>query len=334
MTAMNDAILTVQDFQMHFLIEKRAVKAVNGVSFKVRRGKTLGLVGESGCGKSVTALSVMRLLPKAARIVGGSLTFHGPDRDVDLRGLAPFGPEIRAIRGRAIAMIFQDPMASLNPVHTVGRQIAENLRAHWKVGRREAEQRVVSLLGELGIPLPESRIHDYPHQFSGGMKQRAMIAMAMICNPDLLIADEPTTALDVTIQAQILELMKDVQRQHGTSILLITHNMGIIADMADDVAVMYMGKIVETGTREQVLGDPKHPYTRALLRSVPVLGIGQERRLESIRGSTPDPFDLPPGCEFSPRCDHAVPACGVEPAAVDLGDGHRVKCRLYGGEAV
>ena len=332
MKAMNDSILTVDDLHMHFRIEKRTVKAVNGVSFRVRRGKTLGLVGESGCGKSVTALSVMRLLPKMARIVDGSMTFHDAEGDVDLRALQPFGRPMRSLRGRSIAMIFQDPMASLNPVHTIGRQIVENLQAHERIPKAEARRRAVALLGQLGIPMPESRFDDYPHQFSGGMKQRAMIAMAMICHPALLIADEPTTALDVTIQAQILELMKGVQKELGTSILMITHNMGIIADMADDVAVMYMGRIVETGTVEQVLGDALHPYTRALLRSVPVPGIGRDARLESIRGSTPDPFDLPAGCAFAPRCDHAADRCAAEPEAVDRGDGHVVRCWMHRGK--
>jgi len=332
MKAMNDSILTVDDLHMHFRIEKRTVKAVNGVSFRFRRGKTLGLVGESGCGKSVTALSVMRLLPKMARIVDGSMTFHDAEGDVDLRALQPFGRPMRSLRGRSIAMIFQDPMASLNPVHTIGRQIVENLQAHERIPKAEARRRAVALLGQLGIPMPESRFDDYPHQFSGGMKQRAMIAMAMICHPALLIADEPTTALDVTIQAQILELMKGVQKELGTSILMITHNMGIIADMADDVAVMYMGRIVETGTVEQVLGDALHPYTRALLRSVPVPGIGRDARLESIRGSTPDPFDLPAGCAFAPRCDHAADRCAAEPEAVDRGDGHVVRCWMHRGK--
>ena len=322
----DDLILKVENLQTQFDLGRRVVKAVNGVSFHVKKGKTLGVVGESGCGKSVTAHSILQLLPKHGKITGGSITYYSDDGEIVLSRLPKNGSAMRAIRGKEISMIFQDPMSSLNPVYTIGYQISENLLQHEKISKKEAMERTVEMLTSLGIPMASSRVRDYPHQFSGGMKQRAMIAMAMVCNPKLLIADEPTTALDVTIQAQILELMKEVQKKYGTSIILITHNMGIVADMADDVAVMYMGRIVEFGTVRQVLGSPQHPYTKALLKSVPVLGVGKNERLETIRGSTPDPSDLPPGCEFAPRCDFADDQCKTVPPDVDLGGGHRVKC--------
>ncbi|NHN32767.1 ABC transporter ATP-binding protein [Paenibacillus sp. S3N08] len=305
---------------------RRVVKAVNGVSFSVKKGRTLGVVGESGCGKSVTAHSILQLLPKLGNITDGSITYYADNEEIILSKLKKNGSAIRSIRGKEISMIFQDPMASLNPVYTIGNQICENLLQHERISKKEAMDRAVDILTLLGIPKASSRIMDYPHQFSGGMKQRAIIAMAMICNPKLVIADEPTTALDVTIQAQILELMKEMQNKYGTSIILITHNMGIVADMADDIAVMYMGRIVEFGTVRQVLGSPQHPYTKALLNSVPVLGIGKNERLETIRGNTPDPSDMPDGCEFAPRCDFATEQCTTVPLETDLGDGHRVRC--------
>jgi peptide/nickel transport system ATP-binding protein len=328
---MNDIILTVNNLKTYFYIEKQVIKSVNGVSLKVRRGKTLGLVGESGCGKTVTALSIMQLIPELARIVGGSIVYHSQKANIELNKLRRNSKKMRSIRGKEIAMIFQDPMSSLNPVYTIGHQIIENLLSHESINKIDARKKVINLLSELGIPDPESRVDDYPHQFSGGMRQRVMIAMAMICNPSLLIADEPTTALDVTIQAQIIEIMKQLQRAHGTSIMLITHNMGLIAEMADDVAVMYMGKIVESGTIEDVLGNPQHPYTEALLNSVPVLGIGKRRRLEPIKGSTPDLLNMPEGCEFSPRCDYASEQCFIHPPVFDTGNGHLVKCWKHKG---
>ncbi|KIL40349.1 peptide ABC transporter ATP-binding protein [Gordoniibacillus kamchatkensis] len=326
MNSESDLILKVDNLQTQFHLSRRVVKAVNGVSFQMKRGRTLGVVGESGCGKSVTAHSIVQLLPKMGRIVDGSITYYSSNGAVELSKLKRNGSEMRAIRGKEIGMIFQDPMASLNPVFTIGHQIAENITQHEKISRAAAMERAVEMLTMLGIPQASTRIKDYPHQFSGGMKQRAMIALAMVCNPKLLIADEPTTALDVTIQAQILELMKEMQHKYGTSIILITHNMGIVADMADDIAVMYMGRIVEFGTVRQVLGSPRHPYTRALLQSVPVLGIAKGERLKTIRGSTPDPSDMPEGCEFAPRCDFATKQCKTVPADTDLGGGHRVRC--------
>jgi len=322
----NDVILSIDNLQTFFKVDRNDVKAVNGVSLEVKKGRTLGLVGESGCGKSVTAHSVMQLLPKRGRIAGGSITYRNKEgKEIELSSLKRNGKQMRDIRGKEIAMIFQDPMASLNPVYSIGAQIIEGLLQHEKISRKEAVERAVAMTTMLGIPMASERMKDFPHQFSGGMKQRVMIAIAMICNPSLLIADEPTTALDVTIQAQILELMKDVQAKFGTSIILITHNMGIVAEMADDVAVMYMGKIVECGTIRQVFTAPAHPYTKALLKSVPVLGIGERKKLEPIRGSTPDPSDMPEGCEFAPRCDFATEQC-TAPSDTYVEDGHRVRC--------
>ncbi|TVY08037.1 ABC transporter ATP-binding protein [Paenibacillus cremeus] len=326
MSTVDDLILKVDNLQTQFDLGRRVVRAVNGVSFNVRKGRTLGIVGESGCGKSVTAHSILQLLPRLGKITEGSITYYKDQQEVVLSQLKRNGTAIRSIRGKEIGMIFQDPMASLNPVYTIGDQICENLQQHEPISRKEAMEKAVEMLTLLGIPKVSARMKDYPHQFSGGMKQRVMIAMAMVCKPRLLIADEPTTALDVTIQAQILELMKDVQAQYGTSIILITHNMGIVADMADDVAVMYMGRIVEFGSVRQVLGSPQHPYTQALLRSVPVLGIDPNARLQTIRGSTPDPSEKLEGCEFAPRCDYAADRCRTVPSESILPDGHRVRC--------
>lgn len=329
---MNDeVILSVKDLKTYIKIDKQMIKAVNGVSFDVKKGTTLGLVGESGCGKSVTAHSVMQLLPRVADIIDGSVSYtNSSGEPLQLSDFKKNGKEMRAIRGSEISMVFQDPMMSLNPVHRVGSQIVETLRQHERISKKAAMQRAVDMLSILGIPEPEKRINDYPHQFSGGMKQRVIIAIALICNPTLLIADEPTTALDVTIQAQILELMKSAQQKYGTSILLITHNMGIVADMADEIAVMYMGKIVEFGSVQQVFEEAEHPYTKALLKSVPVLGMGDERgELEVIRGSTPVPSNMPMGCEFNPRCDFVMERCTAEaPPDFDLGNGHKTRCWL------
>ncbi|WP_135557347.1 ABC transporter ATP-binding protein [Paenibacillus cymbidii] len=326
MSVDRDLVLKVDNLQTQFDLGRRIVRAVNGVSFEVRKGRTLGVVGESGCGKSVTAHSILQLLPKLGHITNGSITYYADGKETVLSKLKKNGSEMRSIRGKEIGMIFQDPMASLNPVYTIGNQICENILQHERISKQEAIDRAVEMLTLLGIPRAASRLKDYPHQFSGGMKQRVMIAIAMVCNPRLVIADEPTTALDVTIQAQILELMKSMQQRLGTSIILITHNMGIVADMADDIAVMYMGRIVEFGSVRQVLGSPRHPYTKALLHSVPTLGIGKHERLATIRGNTPDPSDMPPGCEFAPRCDFATDACQTVPAETDLGGGHRVRC--------
>ena len=325
---MNDnIILDVRDLRVHFPFEKKVIKAVDGVSFQVKKGKTLGIVGESGCGKSVTAHSIIQLTAQSAHMRQGEVDFlDRSGRIVTLSKLKKGSREMRAVRGKEISMVFQNPLASLNPVHKVGEQVIENLLQHEKMPKKEAKARVIEMFEALGIPDPAERFHDYPHQFSGGMKQRVMIAIAMICNPRLLIADEPTTALDVTIQAQIMELMKKLQKSFNTSMILITHNMGLVADMADDIAVMYMGKIVETGAKLQVLNNPKHPYTKALMRSVPVLGMGKKKRLEPIRGATPDHLNMHEGCAFLPRCDDCGQMCGEQPASVQVEDGHWVSC--------
>lgn len=328
-----DLILRVKHLQVKIKVGRRMVHAVNDVSFDLKRGKTLGIVGESGCGKSVTARAIMQLLPKAGNITKGKIEYFGKDKPVEIAAYKRNSKKIRNIRGADISMIFQDPMSALNPVYSIGSQISENLLQHERMTKKEARVRVVEMLKDLGIPIPEQRYDEYPHQFSGGMRQRVMIGIAMICNPSILIADEPTTALDVTIQAQILELMKRVQQQHGTSVILITHNMGIVAESCDDVAVMYMGRVVEYGTLEQVFNHPLHPYTCALMRSVPVLGIGKDKKLESIKGSTPDASIEFTHCEFAERCEHCTQRC-LEGLPQDriLPDGHRVRCFRYAEE--
>jgi len=324
-----DIIIEIKDLRVSFKVGRRKVNAVNGVSFSVRRGTTLGIVGESGCGKSVTAHSIMKLLPGNAKVNAEKMIFRPePEQEIDILSLKNDGKEIRHIRGNDISMIFQDPMSSLNPVYRIGNQIIESIMEHNKnVSKEEAKQRTLTMLQKLGIPAAEMRMANYPHEFSGGMKQRVMIGMGMINNPKLLIADEPTTALDVTIQAQILELMQAIQKEYGTTVIMITHNMGIVADVADVIAVMYMGRVVEFGSREQIFRNPTHPYTAALLKSVPVLGKGIKTRLEPIKGSTPDPSEMPEGCAFAPRCDFATEKCMKEcPATVDIGGGHLVAC--------
>lgn len=322
--------LSVKDLKTYFYTNSRCNKAIDGVSFDIKKGKTLCIVGESGCGKSVTASSIMQLLPTLSRIENGSsITYHADDGDVDIQDLERNGTKMRALRGAEIAMIFQDPMTALNPVYTVGYQIGEILQYHTDLTKKQIREKTISLLADMGIPVPEKRVDEYPHNYSGGMRQRAMIAMAMACSPKILIADEPTTALDVTIQAQIFELMDKLKSEHGTAIMLITHDMGVVAELADDVAVMYMGKIVEAGTIDEVLRTPKHPYTRALLSSIPVLGRGKNQDIQAIRGSTPDPYDRPKGCQFEPRCDFATDACKQYPDEDFATPTHRVSCWNY-----
>ena len=324
--AQQDSVLSVRNLKTYFYTNKRCNKAVNGVSFEVMRGKTLCIVGESGCGKSVTASSIMQLLPKLSRIEEGEIVYHSEKGDIHIEGLERNGRKMRALRGADIAMIFQDPMTALNPVYTIGLQIGENLMYHTSLKRGEIKKDSVEALREMGIPLPEQRVKEYPHQFSGGMRQRAMIAMAMACDPKILIADEPTTALDVTIQAQIFALMEELKKNHDTAIILITHDMGVVTELADDVVVMYMGNIVEGGTVDDVLRTPAHPYTKALLSSIPVLGRGKRQQIEPIRGSTPDPYNRPPGCQFMPRCDFADETCLQMPGECDVSPTHRVRC--------
>ena len=323
---MSDIALSVRDLKTFFYTDGRCNKAVNGVSFDIKRGKTLCVVGESGCGKSVTAATIMQLLPTLSRIESGEIIYHAERGDIRIDRLGRHSREMRDLRGSEIAMIFQDPMTALNPVYSIGFQIQENLQCHTDLDRPERRARTVELLRDMGIPLPEMRAREFPHQFSGGMRQRAMIAMAMACNPKILIADEPTTALDVTIQAQIFELMETLRQDHGAAIMLITHDMGVVAELADDVAVMYMGNIVEAGTVDDVLRRPRHPYTKALLASIPVLGRGRKQKINAIRGVTPDPYDRPKGCQFAPRCDFATAACNAMPDEEWIGETHRVRC--------
>jgi len=326
-----DYILEIENLATQFKVGKRTVYAVNGVNLKVERGKTLGIVGESGCGKSVTAHSILQLIPPNGHIADGEIRFIPETGGIPkiLSKYEKTADEIRAIRGKDIAMVFQDPMTSLNPAYTIGFQIMENLRNHEKISKADAKKRIIKLLEELGIPAAEQRFNEYPHQFSGGMKQRVMIAIAMVCNPNILIADEPTTALDVTIQAQILRLMKDIQKKHGTTLMLITHNMGIVAETCDNVAVMYMGRVVEFGTVEQIFENPQHPYTKALMKSVPQLDLDRDTELLSIPGNTPDASIHFDHCEFAPRCSCACEGClkGF-PNDTEIEPGHVVRCKL------
>ncbi len=334
MTSEDKALLEIKDLKTYFTTADGEVRAVDGVTFSIAPHETLGLVGESGCGKSVTAFSVLRLLPqKNARITHGEINFTRRNGEkVNLAKVDPRGDLVRSIRGNEIAMIFQEPMTSLSPVHTVGSQIAEAVELHQNVKKEVAMQRTVEMLKAVGIANPEQRASEYPHQFSGGMRQRAMIAMALSCNPSLLVADEPTTALDVTIQAQILEMMKSLQDEFQMSILLITHNLGVVAEMADRVAVMYMGKIVEMAPTHEIFHNPLHPYTLGLLKSVPKMGKGIKERLFPIAGSVPDPFSIPKGCAFFPRCTaNKKPACSgpADVPLVEIEAGHTVRCTLF-----
>nr|WP_188910820.1 ABC transporter ATP-binding protein [Aureimonas endophytica] len=322
-----EPLLSIRDLTTVFPTERGTVRSVDGVSFDIVPGRTLGLVGESGSGKSVTSLSILRLIERGGgRIAGGSIRLGGKGRAVDLATASE--PELRAIRGNDVAMVFQEPMTSLDPVWSVGRQIEEAVRLHQKVGRREARARAVELLRLVGIPAPEKRVDDYPHQLSGGMRQRVMIAIALACRPSLLIADEPTTALDVTIQAQILDLIARLQKEIGMAVLFITHNLGVIAQIADEVAVMYAGQIVERAPVRAIFADPRHPYTQGLLDSIPRQGhAAGGGRLPAIGGLPPSPLALPPGCRFAPRCRFAIDAClGANPPLETVAPGRAVRC--------
>ena len=317
------AILDIRDLVVHYSSDRETVRAVNGLSLSLERGKVLGLVGETGAGKTTTALSVLDMVQETqGKIVSGTILFEGRD----IRAMRP--EEIREVRGKEIAMIFQDPMTALNPLITVGEQIAETVRRHEGLTREDSERRAGEMLELVGIPASRSR--DYPHQFSGGMKQRVVIAIALACNPKLLLADEPTTALDVTIQAQVLEMMSELIKKFGTSVVMITHDLGIVAENCDHVATMYAGEVVEYGTVDQVFGDPRHPYTIGLFGSLPNLDEESDR-LTPIPGLMPDPTDLPAGCFFSPRCPRAAGRCRAERPADSEEGGHRVKCHLFGG---
>lgn len=330
-----DNILEVRDLAVSFRTLDGTVRGIDSVTLDVRSGETLGVVGESGCGKSVTAHAIMRLLPKrTAKITAGSICFRRPKGDtVNMAELDPNSSLMRDIRGNEIAMIFQEPMTSLSPMHTIGDQITEAIMLHQHVDKQEAEDRAVAMLELVRIANPRQFVRSYPHQYSGGMRQRAMIAMALSCNPQLLIADEPTTALDVTIQAQILDLMRDLQSKFDSAIMMITHNIGVINEMADRIAVMYLGKVVEIADRVTLLKTPAHPYTVGLLQSVPEMGNDARTRLHPIPGRIPDPFNVPKGCAFFDRCPvkHKKAAC-TDPAGVPLVEvqpGHHVRCTLY-----
>jgi oligopeptide/dipeptide ABC transporter ATP-binding protein len=340
---MDDVLLEVKDLQTHFFLEEGVVRAVDGADLRVLRGRTLAVVGESGCGKSVMARSILQIVPQPGRTIGGQILFHSrppagpgasPAETIDITALPPNSAEMRSMRGRDIAMIFQEPMASLSPAHAIGGQIAENFRLHFPVSRKEARDVTIEMLRKVGIPRAEQRYDAYPHQLSGGMRQRAMIAMALICQPSLLIADEPTTALDVTTQAQILELMQQLQQELGMAIMIITHDLGVVAEVADEVAVMYLGEVVEQAPVDAIFHSPTHPYTRALLRSIPRLESESHTRLDTIPGSVPHPYNRPAGCRFHPRCRERV-ANGLTickeqaPALLPVNHEQQVRCWLY-----
>jgi peptide/nickel transport system ATP-binding protein/oligopeptide transport system ATP-binding protein len=326
--ASNSDLLQIEELKTYFYTFEGIAKAVDDVSFTLGKGEVLGIVGESGCGKSVTAQSVMRIIPEPpGKIVNGKILFDG----IDITQLPM--EDMRSIRGNRISMIFQEPMTSLNPVYTIGNQISEMFMLHERRSRAESWERSIAMLKKVQIPAPEKRVHEYPHQLSGGMRQRAMIAMALACNPEILIADEPTTALDVTIQAQILELMMQLQEDYNSAIMMITHDLGVIAEIAGRIEVMYAGKVVEEGPTVAIFEDPKHPYTRGLLKSIPKLGerarTGRQR-LQEIAGIVPSLYDLPAGCRFYPRCPQAMEVCNQSiPALIDVGESHRVRCFLY-----
>ena len=333
-----EPLLSVRNLHTYFAQDEGTVKAVDGVSLEMNERATLGIVGESGCGKSITARSILRIVDRPGRIVEGEIWFRRPgangepgSRAVDLAKLAPDSEEMRSIRGAEIALIFQEPMSSFSPVHTVGNQIIEAIRLHQDVDRRGARDRAIDMLRRVGVSSPEQRVDQLSHQLSGGLRQRAMIAMALSCSPTLLIADEPTTALDVTTQTQILELMRQLQKEDGMAIMLITHDLGVIAEMATDVAVMYLGRVVEQAPVDAIFHSPKHPYTRALLRSIPRMRSRSRERLTPIAGAVPHPYDRPVGCPFHPRCPDFIPGtCDRQvPALRTVGERHGVSCFLY-----
>jgi oligopeptide/dipeptide ABC transporter ATP-binding protein len=323
-----DILLEIKHLRTYFYTDEGIARAVDGMDLTIRKGRTLGVIGESGCGKSVTALSVLRLVSSPpGRIIGGEILFDGADL------LAKTPAEMRTIRGNDISMIFQEPMTSLNPVYTIGNQIMEAISLHQGLSKVEARHKAIEVLGLVGISTPAKQVDAYPHQLSGGMRQRAMIAMALSCRPKLLIADEPTTALDVTIQAQILRLIHELKQQIGMAVMMITHDLGVIAQVADDVVVAYAGKGVEYADVETVFEKPAHPYTRALYHSIPLLTERKKRKLEVIKGTVPNPLNFPPGCRFHPRCTYAQELCAVEePQLETIGPNHKARCFIYNPE--
>ena len=334
MIEQQETLLRVSDLKTHFRTEQGTVRAVDGVDFEIKRGETFGIVGESGCGKSVTAYSIMQLIERPqGDIVGGSIEYlREGGRPIDIAALDPNGPEMRNLRGNEIGMIFQEPMTSLNPIYSIGNQIIEAIVLHQRVSKMEARKRAIELLDRVGLSDPLNQIDDYPHQLSGGMRQRVMIAMALSCNPRLLIADEPTTALDVTVEAQILDLMRDLQQEYEMSIMLITHNLGVVAEMCDRVMVMYLGKVIEEGSAVDIFYNPRHPYTRGLLASIPQIGLSA--RLTPIDGAVPMMQDIPEGCYFAPRCPYVMPVCEDDPPMFYPAESQRAKCWLYSDEAL
>jgi peptide/nickel transport system ATP-binding protein len=331
-TAANDVLLEVKGLKTHFFTDEGVVKSVDGVDFVIPRNKTLCVVGESGSGKSITARSILQIIDSPGRIVAGEILLHRHDGEtINITKLHPRSREIRRIRGKEIAMIFQEPMSSLSPVHTIGNQIIEAISLHLPVSKREARDRAVEALRRVGIPRAEQRLDTYPFQLSGGMRQRAMIAMALSCEPSLLIADEPTTALDVTTQANILDLIKGLQGESGMSVMFITHDLGVVAEIADDVVVMYLGIVAERGDVDSIFHDPQHPYTQALLRSIPKIGPKTRERLESIKGMVPHPFARPAGCPFHTRCDQFMAGvCNeIVPPREAIAEGRDVRCLLH-----
>ena len=337
MTTDSKPLLSVRNLRTHFPLDEGTVVAVDGVTLDVQEGKTLGIVGESGCGKSVTARSILGILDRPGRIVDGEILFRRRSdngvEEVDLATLDPNGKEMRSIRGAEIALVFQEPMSSFSPVHKIGTQLIEAIRLHNDVSKKEARDRGIEALRSVGIPFPEQRIDAYSFELSGGIRQRAMIAIALSCNPSLLIADEPTTALDVTTQAQILDLMRDLQQQHDMAIMLITHNLGVVAEMADDVVVMYLGEVVESAPVDDIFYDPQHPYTRALLESIPSITAASGQRLASITGTVPHPYNRPKGCAFNPRCPSFIPGtCDQKaPELLPVSPNHQVSCFAVSG---
>jgi peptide/nickel transport system ATP-binding protein len=328
-------LLTIDNLRTYFFLDEGTVRAVDGVTLAIGEGETVAIVGESGCGKSVTALSILRLVSNPGRIVSGQIMLHTIDSSIALTDLDEDGPQIRRIRGKEIAMIFQEPMTSLSPIHKVGSQIMEAIRLHSDASKSEAKEQSIEIMRHVGIPNASARFRQYPHEMSGGLRQRAVIAMALSCNPSLLIADEPTTALDVTIQAQILQLMRDLQDENGMSILLITHDLGVVAEMADRVAVMYMGRIVEETSVDRLFGEPLHPYTQALLASIPGREVGRGSKLKVIAGSVPDAFQRIAGCPFHPRCKESEAGLcdtGDPPELIELIPGHKAACLLRQGK--
>ena len=338
-------LLDIKGLKTYFFCDEGIVRAVDGVDFQIRRGRTVGIVGESGCGKSVTARSVLNMVPKPGRITEGEITLYRAIKvdgsesclqleELKLTDLDPTGAEIRSIRGCEIALVPQEPMMSLSPVHNLGNQIMEAIILHQEVSKAEAREKAIEMLALVGMPQPRRTLDCYPHELSGGMRQRGMIAMALSCHPSLLIADEPTTALDVTTEAQILQLMRRLQDELGMAIMYITHNLGVVAQMSEEVAVMYMGKVVEQANVDTIFHNPQHPYTRALLESIPRLGqrTRDRQRLASIRGMVPDPYAIPKGCSFHPRCSKVIPGvCDQqEPPLFKVGRGHDARCFLYG----